>query len=71
MSRQMRAKRSPRMLRSALMLVCAGWLLGGVVVAAAQPAEPANAPNLIQNSDFEQQGAGWEGCGNVQLAVCV
>ncbi len=66
-SRQMRAKRLPCMLRSALMLVCAGWLLSGVVVAAAQPAGPANAPNLIQNGGFEQQGAGWEGCGNVQL----
>ncbi|MFQ3661539.1 MAG: WD40 repeat domain-containing protein [Chloroflexaceae bacterium] len=34
--------------------------------ATAVPA-PAQAANLVQDGGFEQQGAGWEACGNVRL----
>jgi len=45
--------------------------LAGVFPAMAGPAEaaatPAQAANLVQDGGFEQQGAGWEGCGNVGI----
>ncbi len=65
--RQMQARCMSRLVRYVLLLVVGGWLFSGITPVAAQLAEPANAPNLIQNGGFEQLGASWEECGNVQL----
>lgn len=48
-----------------IVLVCV--LLTGAPTVTSQSPSPANAQNLIQNGGFEQEGEGWEGCGNVRI----
>ncbi len=52
--------------RIALIVLVCVLLIGAQTVTSQSPG-PVNTQNLIQNGGFEQQGEGWEGCGNVQI----
>ncbi len=53
--------------RPMLLVVFLYGLLVGAPAVTSQSSDLANVQNLIQNGGFEQQGEGWEGCGNVQI----
>lgn len=50
-----------------LLFVCVCALFSSGTMALSQSPAPTNAPNLIQDGGFEQQGEGWGACGNVRL----
>ena len=50
-----------------MFFVCVCGFAGGVVSASPSTQSPTSTANLIQNGSFEQQGEGWEACGNVAL----
>jgi hypothetical protein len=54
-------------IRRIVFLVCVFGFAGGVVIASPPPQSPMNTSNLIQDGGFEQEGEGWEACGNVAL----
>jgi len=56
-----------RIIRWIVFLVCVFGFAGGVVIASPPPQSPMNTSNLIQDGGFEQEGEGWEACGNVAL----
>ena len=56
-----------RIIRRIMFFVCVFGFAGGVVIASPPPQSPMSTANLIQNGGFEQEGEGWEVCGNVAL----
>jgi len=56
-----------RIIRRIMFFVCVCGFAGGVVIASPPPQSPMSTANLIQDGGFEQQGEGWEVCGNVAL----
>ena len=56
-----------RIIRWIMFFVCVCGFAGGVVSASPSTQSPTSTANLIQNGSFEQQGEGWEACGNVAL----
>lgn len=50
-----------------LLFVCVCGLFSSGTIVSSQSLVPMNAPNLIQDGGFEQEGEGWEACGNVGL----
>ena len=56
-----------RVLRHILLFVCVCGLFSSGTMVLSQSSVPTNALNLIQDGGFEQQGDGWESCGNVGL----
>jgi hypothetical protein len=50
-----------------MLFVCVFGFAGSVVIASPPPQSPMSTANLIQNGGFEQEGEGWELCGNVAL----
>ena len=56
-----------RIIRRIMFFVCVCGFAGSVVIASPPPQSPMNTANLIQDGGFEQEGEGWELCGNVAL----
>jgi hypothetical protein len=54
-------------IRRIMLFVCVFGFTGSVVIASPPPQSPMNTSNLIQDGGFEQEGEGWEACGNVAL----
>jgi Tol biopolymer transport system component len=54
-------------IRRIMLFVCVCGFAGSVVIASPPPQSPMNTSNLIQDGSFEQEGEGWEECGNVAL----